>query len=68
MKYTILGNDCKDKWEYRCNQCGQLRFSYSVKEPTQCGNCESKDITTGQPGTLPEQEKDYDSKTKKEDG
>lgn len=43
-------------WEYRCEDCGDLRHHPMLERPTQCGNvkCDSYNITIGRPGTLGE--------------
>ena len=61
--YAQYGEECPfrfvveedhENWEYRCNDCGQLRFSLGEDKPIKCGACGSTSITVGRPGTLPD--------------
>jgi len=41
-----------EDFEYRCNDCEQLR--YCAKHPfIGCGNCGSNNVVKGPPGSLP---------------
>lgn len=47
----ILPKNTPNPTEYFCLSCGQLRLDYS-RNKAYCKNCGSKDIITGQIGSL----------------
>jgi DNA-directed RNA polymerase subunit RPC12/RpoP len=51
-KITVI-TPRRENWEYRCQECGQLRFFPSETKPVRCGECGTANILVGRPGTLP---------------
>lgn len=54
-KYSVIGpaSVVEKHWEYRCQDCGQLRYSPTVERPEKCGACGSTVLAIARPGELP---------------